>query len=205
MLYSFFITQWNNPCKGDWVELVKKDLKDFEIPVSFEYIQSKSKDAFKKIVQVKAKELALARLLTKQSKHTKLDKLNYKELKMQDYLLSEELKPNQKKLLFKYRTRMAEYGENYRAGRTQVMCPLCKLHLDNQEMSYQCEAIKAEITVTGRLENIFEENISVETAQMIMKITEVRKLILENKKMYWKLPVWPICHLDLSPDELSAA
>ena len=75
---------------------------------------------------------------------------------------------------------MAEYRENYRAGRPHVMCPLCKLQLDNQEMSYQCEAIKAEVTVTGRLENIFEENISVETAQMITKITEVRKLILEK-------------------------
>ena len=75
---------------------------------------------------------------------------------------------------------MAEYGENYRAGRTHVMCPLCKLHLDNQEMSYQCEAIKAEVTVTGRLGNIFEENKGFETAEMITKITEVRKIKLER-------------------------
>ena len=134
----------------------------------------------RKLQKIKAKEFAMAKLLTKQSKHSKLDNLKYKELKMQNYLLSEELKSNEKKLLFKYRTRMAEYGENYRAGRTHVMCPLCNLHFDNQEMSYQCEVIRAEVTVTGRLENIFEENISVETAKMIMKITEVRKSRLEK-------------------------
>ena len=31
MLYKFFVTQWNNPTRGDWTELVKEDLKDFGI------------------------------------------------------------------------------------------------------------------------------------------------------------------------------
>ena len=48
MLYSFFITQWNNPSKGDWTEYVKQDLKDFKIPQSFKLIQSKSKYTLKR-------------------------------------------------------------------------------------------------------------------------------------------------------------
>ena len=59
MLYAFFITQWHNPTKGDWTEQVKVDLEDFDIPCSFEYIEKKSKDAFKRIVKIKAKEHAL--------------------------------------------------------------------------------------------------------------------------------------------------
>ena len=93
---------------------------------------------------------------------------------------------------------MAEYGENYRAGRTlwcDVMCPLCKLHLDNQEMSYKCEEIKAEVTVTGRLDNIFEENISFETAEMITKITEVRKIKLERWKQENELETAWMAHV----------
>ena len=42
------------------------------------------------------------------------------------------------------------------------------------------EDIKTKVTVTGRLENILEENISVATVQMITKITEVRKLKLDK-------------------------
>ena len=175
MLYSFFITQWNNPCKGDWTELVRKDLEDFGIPCSFEYIQSKSKEAFKRIVKVKSKEFALERLTKKQSTHSKMENLVYKELKMQRYMLNYELNHNQKKTLFKFRTRMAEFGENYRGGRAQVICPLCNVHLDNQEMSYQCPQIKSEVQIEGKIEDIYKEEINVKTVKTIEKITEVRK------------------------------
>ena len=142
MLFSFFITQWYNPTKGDWTEIVKKDLEDFGIPCDFDDIKRKSNDAFKRIVNVKAKEYALRTLRTKQETHTKLDSLVYKEKKMQRYMLSDELKPKKKKLLFKSRTKMLDFGENYKGGRTHVMCPLCKLYLNKQELSYQCPAVK---------------------------------------------------------------
>ena len=51
MLFKFFITQWHSPSKGDWTEQVKKDLQDFKIPISFDYVQQKSKEALKKTCQ----------------------------------------------------------------------------------------------------------------------------------------------------------
>ena len=56
MLYSFFIIQWLNPTKGDWTEQVKVDLEDLGITDEFEWIERKSKDAFKRVVRSKAKE-----------------------------------------------------------------------------------------------------------------------------------------------------
>ena len=53
MLGSFFITQCNFPCKGDWIELVTKDLEDFGISNSFDFIKSKSKGVFKNLVKEK--------------------------------------------------------------------------------------------------------------------------------------------------------
>ena len=73
------------------------------IPCSFEDIQSKSKEAFKRIVKVKSKKFALERLTKKQSTHSKMENLVYKELKMQRYMLNDELNLNQKKILFKFR------------------------------------------------------------------------------------------------------
>ena len=51
MLYTFFITQWLNPTRGDWVLQVREDLKDLEIPCSFDFIRSESKLAFKTLVK----------------------------------------------------------------------------------------------------------------------------------------------------------
>ena len=77
MLYSFFITQWHNPTKGDWTEQVKKDLADFNLPSAFSSIEGKSKENFKKLVKIKAKEYALRKLLESKMKHSKMNNLTY--------------------------------------------------------------------------------------------------------------------------------
>ena len=58
MLGSFFVTQCNFPCKGDWFEIVKKDLEDLELPCTFDIIRSKSRDSFKNLVKKKTIEYA---------------------------------------------------------------------------------------------------------------------------------------------------
>ena len=135
MLYSVFITQWHNPCKGDWTEQVKMDLKDLNIPCSFQYIESKSKEGFKRIVKTKTKELAFTYLRTLQQKHSKLNQLHYSELKLQKYFTDTKLTMYQKQLLFRCRIRMEKFGENFRGGNKEVFCRLCFNPLDNLEMS----------------------------------------------------------------------
>ena len=85
MLYSFFITQLYNPTPGDWTEQVKLDCKDLKIPFDFEYIRSKSKETFKKIVRIKADEYELDRLLERQVKHSKMSNVTYTEMKPQSH------------------------------------------------------------------------------------------------------------------------
>ena len=86
MLYRFFITQWNNPSGGDWTELAKSDLKDFEIDSSFENIHGKTKEAFKKLVKEKAKDYALNILKNIQENHSKTKQIHYDKLQMQQYI-----------------------------------------------------------------------------------------------------------------------
>ena len=95
MLFSFFITQWHNPCRGDWTEQVKEDLSDFGIPCSFDYIERKSKETFKQIVKIKAKEYALRLLRRKQDTHSKMENLYYSDIQMQNYLMNEKTTPGQ--------------------------------------------------------------------------------------------------------------
>lgn len=175
MLYGFFITQWHNPTQGDWTEQVKVDLEDLNIPCSFEYIEKKSKDAFKRIVKIKAKEHALKRLTSKQETHRKMENLKYTELKIQNYLKDEKLNLNEMKTIFRYRTRMEMFGENFRGGQEHVVCPLCNLHLDNQDMSLQCPVIRNNMEVKGEIADIYKEKISYDIIKTVSKISEYRK------------------------------
>ena len=83
----------------------------------------KSKEAFKITVKRKATEYALKILLDKKSSHSKMDKLSYKELKLQEYLKDGNLSQSEMKTTFRCRTRMEKFGENYRRGRKAVLFP----------------------------------------------------------------------------------
>jgi hypothetical protein len=175
MLYNFFITQWYNPSPGDWTEQVKEDLTDFQISLSFEQIKKKSKESFKNMVKTRAKEYSLNFLKSKQASHSKMEKLIYKDLKIENYLLSDEIEYKQKQTIFRFRTRMERFGENYRAGKNRAICPLCHLHYDSQELSLQCPEIRKEMKVVGNIEEIYNEDIGKAIVGTLTKITEIRK------------------------------
>ena len=88
-----------------------------------------------------------------------MENLTYTKLKMQNYLKSSEFNMNESLNIFKYRTRMADFGENFRAGYDRVLCPLCLGHLDNQSQSFQCIAINNEIKIQGNINELYGENI----------------------------------------------
>ena len=89
--------------------------------------------------------------------------------------MSEETTIKEKKTIFKYRVRMERFGENFSGGINPVMCPLCRLHLDNQEMGFQCPEIVKELKISGSLEDIYKEDIPIETIRTIAKISDIRK------------------------------
>ena len=180
MLYKFFITQWNNPTKGDWSELVKKDLDDFKIKKDLEVIKCMSNTSFKKKVKKEAKQNAFEVLSSMKDGHSKMENIHYTEIKMQDYMKSENLKLNEALNIFKIRTRMAKFGENFRAGADFILCPLCSEDLDNLKHSFQCKIIRREIEIQGDLSDIYSENVSKETAQIVTKIINTRKKLLEK-------------------------
>ena len=103
-----------------------------------------------------------------------MDDLQYSEIKIQKYLKSKILNLNEIQNIFKCRTRMAEFGENYRAGFDIVLCPLCLEDRDNLAHSFQCRVILQEIDIKGDISKIYSEQISKETAQTITKILKVR-------------------------------
>ena len=75
MVRRVFSIQWNNPLQGDWVLLIKMDLLDFELPCDFNWVSSKTKETYKRIVKEKATTFTLQELLHKKQGYSELKEL----------------------------------------------------------------------------------------------------------------------------------
>ena len=123
------------PLKEDRTEQVKLDLKELHIEENLSNLKSMSEIQFKEMVKRKMKEMVLDDLNERKMIHSKMDNLFYTDLKTQDYLLSDDTTVKQKRNLFLFRTRMADYNDNFRGGNLPLPCKICKLHLDSQSHS----------------------------------------------------------------------
>ena len=180
MLHSFFITQLYDPSPGDWTEQAKQDYEDLQISSEFEYLKGKSQESFKRIVKRKAEIYELLRLTKKQEQHSKMENLHYSELKIQDYLCMPGISTEVAQNLFRWRVRMASFGENFRGNQGNVVCPLCHNHLDNQSMAMQCDKLKNEMEIKCTNEDVFKDKITLDKANNLFKLNETRiKLVKE--------------------------
>ena len=181
MLSKFFHAQWEKPVKFDWVLDVQENLVEFDLPTRLVDIQTMSKYKFKNLVKERAKQYELKQLLEISKEKSKMKNLTYTELKIQDYLLLKTMNTSEAKSLFKFRLRMAPFGENFRGGQKSVLCPLCKVHPDGQRDSFECTEMKKVINIKGDYMKIFGPNIPEELVKTIHNICnfreELRKMI----------------------------
>ena len=110
-----------------------------------------------------------------------MDKLYYAEIETRKYLRMEGITTEEALNLFKWRVRMAPMGENFRGNQSHTICPLCSAHLDNQAMALNCAQIQQKISITMKIEDIYSDDIPLETAQELLKISKVRKKLMENR------------------------
>ena len=182
MVYNVFQAQWNRPVKNDWTLYVKQDLKDFQMECSLDNVKAKSAESFKNLVKRKANEYEFRRLMSLKQSHTKLDNLCYTKLEMQEYLKLEKIDKVGAQTLFRYRTRMAAFGENFRGKSGPVPCPLCGNHLDNQLMGFDnCQILRENVKIEGVYKTIFSKDVPSLVVKTLIKIDEERKKLLNNK------------------------
>ena len=178
MLFKVFQAQWNHPVKDDWTITVQQDLKDFKINLSLEEIKGKTEWSFKRLVKKKSNEYALDYLLKMKQKHSKMDNLQYEELKIQNYLKDENITVKEAQNLFKYRTKVARFKENFKNMYEEKGCPFCLIQPDTQSHCVQCPIIKESINIKGDYSDIFSEDIPKEISQTLLDITKFRENIL---------------------------
>ena len=178
MLFKFFKAQWDRPGRGDWTSQVKGDLIDLDIPESLEYLEEMSINKFKTMVKKKTKQYALDKFEKLKAKHSKLDNIEYANLKLQEYLESSELSVEDCKVVMLWRLHMAKFRANY--GDSKKKCPICGSHTDSQEEIFKnCEEIK-KITLSCVYEDIFKKP-TKELAQVLKQITKLKENSQDRK------------------------
>ena len=176
MLYKFFHTQWNYPAKkNEWTTKVREDLEHLSIEDNLQKIEKMSKYSFKNIVKKHIENETFYYLLSVKEKHKKMQNLQYNQLEMQEYLKENYLTPVQAKIVFRFRTRMEKFSENFKGGRPTKQCPLCDEHLDTQTNSYQCKVILKNIKISGNIEDIYKQTITKEAAKTLENIVKFRE------------------------------
>ena len=177
MLYKVFYAQWKHPVKDDWTIQVQKNLEDFELDMTLDDLKKKSANSFKRIMKIKSKEYTLNYLIEIKDSHSKMDNLEYPELKLQNYLRDDEIPLNEARNLYRFRTRVANFKENFKNGHQScaIPCPLCLVQPDTQAHSLQCPEIREKIDVKGTYSDIFNEDIPSDISKTLLKISELRK------------------------------
>ena len=173
MEYKFFKCQWDHPSTQDWTEQVKTDLMDLGLPVSLDFVTSKSENAWKDLVKSKVKTFEFSSLM--EARKSKTINLNYSRLKMQDYLELKTMNRKEAIVLFKFRTRMSPFAENFKSGNLCTVCPLCLSHVDSQEESFNCVTLKKVLTIRGNYKDIFTNTFTEELVQTLYAIYNYRK------------------------------
>ena len=143
LLKTFFLTQLEQPTRGDWVSTVKQDLAELNINMSFEEIENVSEEAFKKFVKDKVQKAALDYLKSLQLTHSKSENLSYNELSLQGYLKSgtNNMTIKEKSFCFAARSRMIDVRCNYPQGQGQLMCRLGCDTKETQNHLLDCAAL----------------------------------------------------------------
>ena len=100
---------------NDFVKTCEKYLKTLEIVLSFEEIREMSTFTFKKIVRDKVKLAGFKYLMDKKNepgKQTKIARVQYKQLKIQEYLMDGKKNSDISKLIFQARGKNLDIKEH---------------------------------------------------------------------------------------------
>ena len=137
LISKIFWAQVNNPVKNDWSGIVRQDLEDFGIDYTFQQNQRISQTTFKTLIKEQMNLKALESLNAIKQDKSKLNKLNYKELKLQEYLTSSNMSIRQKKLAFQTRTHMLRTASNFRPSSLSAYLPSDHIGLEGKRLQLQ--------------------------------------------------------------------
>ena len=177
LLYKFYMAQSKNPSTNDWCLTVQADLAKLKIEKTESEIKKLSDYRFRKIVNTAISKECVLYLERLKNSHSKVLHLSYNLLKMQVYLLPNQIPTQLSKFAFACKTRMVPVGANFKAGNRNPRCPLCKTEYASQSHLLECTMLVSDNTVCKdviKYDDLFSNNLA--------KMMTVVRQIYENLK-----------------------
>ena len=106
LIRRVYEAQKNNPTRGDFILLVKKDLEDINEPFDEDKFTSLSRFQLKTHIRNKIQKLVFDDMKLKQGTHSKIRDIQYSQFKIQPYLKSHIFTQEMAGLLFSLRSSM---------------------------------------------------------------------------------------------------
>ena len=190
LVYQFFQTQYKNRTSKDWVTTILKDLDEVKLGVTIEQIKLMKKSMYMRMLKTSIEKKALMELQNRKSNHSKVSHLQHFGIKMQKYLLPNNLKMTQEEcqLIFKLRCRVTEVKTNMKGSYENFQCDLCNNEEETQEHILDCMKIvsmRNEKDVINKLEKIYNGKVreQINVARVFKENMNIRKKILSEMKV----------------------
>ena len=165
--------------KGDWFEYLLKDFKFIQEEMDEDKIRKMDKQTYKNHIKEKVKKAAFDHFLKEKEKHTKLNEVNYTELKIQKYLTSNKFSNEERNLLYSLRSRCHDSKNNFRKmNKHNLRCIFGCTSLEDQRHTFIiCQKIRCQLNLKDtRYENIFSDiDKQKEAIEIFLRINDKRK------------------------------
>ena len=115
--------------------------------------------------------------------HGKLSHLSYTNFELQKYIKLHDLTVPEMTTIFAFRVRMKLFGENFRADGVITSCPLCKNHIDSQDLIGECIVIKNRFKedILSHVKNVYSEHQTIESLRMVIRVLDFREEMIDKK------------------------
>ena len=183
----------SDPCKDDWINLVKEDLDAMGMSLDNEADIAKiTKQEFKKFVKQKVRENTFTKLKEVKEGHTEVKDIVHTNFdKPQAYITSSLLDNKEKALLFNLRSKSVnEYKDNFTHKYNNTTCPMCNLQVDSQEhalawykVTQHLNSKNTEILKSVTYNDLFSSpDRQVQITRIFQQLLIIRQKLLINKQ-----------------------
>ena len=178
MIYNVLKAIEENPVKNDFVLTCKKYLEKLKMTLTFEEIEKMSKFQLRKALKEKIKDEALVFLKSQQMKQEKIKNIEYKELKMQDYLAQGDRNISISKIIYKARGQTLDIKMHKKWKYDDISCVGCNKNNESGEEILRCENL-------GKNEEKLEYDLFF--SEFVMKQISVGKIMIKKLKKRKKI------------------
>ena len=159
----------------------KADINKLNMDLNFSEIRDFSKDAFKDLVKKHVRATAFEELKKIQKTHSKSKKLEYNEMKMQEYLTANSgMTKQEKAFAFSARAQMLDVKHNFKFGKLNLNCSLSCDTAEDQDHSLRCPVLREK----DEKEMINYTNIYT---QDHIKVTQITQILMRKFELFTNL------------------